>query len=61
VFSAESINDMLRLHTAKVIQNDVAEEIPWLNSNIQETRYGSELSFTRVSLQVQVFTTLAML
>ena len=36
VFSAESINDMLWLHTAKVIQNDVAEEIPWLNSNIQK-------------------------
>ena len=36
VFSTESINDMLRLHTAKVIQNDVAEEIPWLNSNIQK-------------------------
>ena len=36
VFSDEAINDLMRLHAAKVIKGEVAEEIGWLNSNIEK-------------------------
>ena len=36
VFSEKAINDLMRLHAAKVIKGEVAEEIFWLNSNIEK-------------------------
>ena len=36
VFSEESINDLIRLHRARVIKAEVAEEMDWLNSSMEK-------------------------
>ena len=34
IFSKETIDDLMRLYTAKVIKGEVAEELPWVNSSM---------------------------
>lgn len=36
VFSTESVDEMIRLHTARIIKKEVAEEKAWLNGTMAE-------------------------